>query len=215
MVKGIAKILVVDDEPDICNFVQSYFGRRDMDVKTTPSGIEAIKIVKTFKPDIILLDNLLEDITGVEALKSIREFDKKAKVVLITGCEFSEQQESDIRAIGITEYLHKPLVLEELAEVVYSILEHKPLPKVNKIHKTPVEEEKKSKGSVSHKLSNLLGIIRNKCENFTWNLEDDMYNDKTDKELLNMSVEIMKDIIKTVDRTTEVVDKIKKDEIKE
>lgn len=212
MAKRNPKILVVDDEKDVCQFVQSYFGRRNIDVLTTGSGLKAIDLVSSFKPDIILLDHILEDITGLESLKKIREFDKDVKVVLITGCEFSEEREKEIRESGITEYLHKPLVLEQLAEVVYSILEHKPLPAVTKIPKITTEKDKDSKGSISHKLSNLIGIIRNKCEIFVWNLDDNIYKDKTEKELLEMSVEIMKDVIKTADRTTEVIDKIKKTE---
>jgi len=214
MAKGIPKILVVDDEPDVCKFVQSYFGRRDMDVSTTPSGTEALTMIREIKPDIILLDNLLEDITGIEVLQSLREFDKEVKVVLVTGCEFSEQKEKEIRDIGITEYLHKPLVLEDLADVIYSILKNQPIRKIKKREQSPDNKKRDSKGSIGHKLSNLLGIIRNKCENFTWNLEDGIYEDKTDKDLVNMSSDVMKEVIQAVDRATEVIDEIKKNESK-
>lgn len=212
--KGGARILVVDDEPDVCQFVESYFGRRNMKVSTTASGAEALFLIKDFKPDIILLDHLLEDITGLEVLKRLRKTDKDLPVVVISGCEFTEEKEQEIRDLGITEFLHKPLILEELAEVIYSVLDHRPLPDLDKMRSSRRKRVQSSKGSLSHKLSNLVGIIRNKCENFAWNYEDKIYADKTDRELVEMSVGIMKEIIETVDRTTEVIEDVKKIEPK-
>lgn len=211
--KNNAKILVVDDEPDVCQFVQSYFGRRHIEVSTTGKGTEALFLIKNFQPDIILLDHLLKDITGFEVLKQLRKFDQEVPVVVISGCEFTKEKEEEFWSLGVKEFLCKPLILEELAEVVYSILDHKPLPLVlGKMRSVGRGRTKHSKGSAAHKLANLLGIIRNKCENFTSNLEDELYNDKTDQELVQMSAEIMKEIIKTVDRTTEVVDDIREAE---
>ncbi|MBN1869521.1 MAG: response regulator [Candidatus Omnitrophica bacterium] len=198
------KILVVDDEPDIREFITSYFGRRGVEVSTTPSGKEFLSMVRVSKPDLVLLDIKLKDISGIEALKLLREFDKETKVVIVTGQMYSEAEVKKIRALGVTEYLNKPLVLEELNGIVQSILGNKPLPPIKRVYKR-VEIDGGLRQEAAHQLANLLGIIRNKCENFTSNLEDHVYKDKTDKELVKMSASIMKDIIETVDRATEVI----------
>jgi len=198
------KILVIDDEPDICEFITSYFGRRGMMVSSTPSGVEALSMIEASKPDLILLDIKLEDMTGIEVLRRLREVNKETKVVIITGQMYSEEEVEKIRAFGVTEYLNKPLILDDLNQIVQSILGNRPLPPIKRIYKK-TEKHTDLPPHVAHQLANLLGIIRNKCENFTSNLEDNIYKDKTDKDLLRMSASIMENIIETVDRATEVI----------
>ena len=211
MTKIQPKILVVEDEPDVCNSLQSYFGRRGFLVSTTPSGTEALSIIKTSKPDIVLLDLKLaeeNDLNGVEVLKRLREHDKETKVIIITGQLFKDEEIEKIRSLGISEYLHKPIELEKLQSLLESILGRKfPSEAPVKITK-PTGPEDISLSSIAHELSNLLGIIRNKCENFTLDLEEGIYKDKSDKELLRMAVEIMNIIITTVDRAAQAVEKI-------
>lgn len=212
MGKERIKLLVVEDEPDICTTVQSYFGKRGFSVSTTGSGREALTMIKASRPDLVLLDISLNDLSGVEVLKELRQYDKETKVVIITGQLYGNEEVRKILALGISDYRHKPLVLEEIAKVVYEILDERP------IDLSGIKKKEKISGHSSseivHKLSNLLGIIRNKCENFTSNLGDGIYKNKTSEELVNMSVDIMNDIEETVDKTMEVVERIREDKKK-
>lgn len=211
MVKDNPKILVVEDEPDVCNSLQSYFGRRGFLVSTTPSGTEALSIIKASQPDIVLLDLRLADETelnGVEVLKRLREYDKKTKVVVITGQLYKPEQIEQIRSLGISEYLHKPIELEKLQNLLESILGRKFTSEVPVKITRPKESADISLGSIAHELSNLLGVIRNKCENFTLDIEDGISKNKSDKELLKTAVDIMNLIITTVDRATQAVERI-------
>ena len=211
MSKDNPKILVVEDEPDVCNSLQSYFGRRGFLVSTTPSGTEALSIIETSKPDIVLLDLKLaeeNDLNGVEVLTKLREHDKETKVIIITGQLFNDEEIEKIRSLGVSEYLNKPIMLEKLQNMLEVILGRKfPSEPTVKLTK-PQEPQDISLGSIAHELSNLLGVIRNKCENFTLDIEDGISKNKSDKELLAMAVAVMNIAIKAVDRTSEVVQKI-------
>ena len=205
------KMLVVEDEPDVCTAVQRYFGKRGFIISTTGSGREALSMIKASQPDLVLLDITLNDLNGVEVLKHLREYDKETKVVIITGQMYSPEEVESIVKLGISGYEHKPLILQYLEQLVNQITGYKPTSQLIKTKRTHVKNEKGSSGSVRHKLKNLLGIIRNKCENFTLNLRDGIYDDKSQKELIKMSVEIMTDVIETVDKSMEVVNRIKDD----
>ena len=206
------KILVVDDEPDICEFVQSYFGRRGMRVTAAPSGEKALAVLKDLTPDIILLDVTLGNIDGIEVLRRLRKFNQTSKVVIITGQAYSEEEVAKIKEIGATAFINKPLILEELAEVVYSILGNKPLPKLKAHFKRSDDAENISARDIIHRLANILGIIRNKSENFTLNIEDGVYNRTSDEDkdkLIDMSIEIMRENVKAIVRAMDIVEKIK------
>lgn len=202
------RLLVVDDEPDICTTVQRYFGKRGFIISTTGSGREALSMIEASKPDLVLLDITLNDLNGIDVLKNLREYDKETKVVIITGQMYPPEEVEQIVELGVSGYEHKPLILEDLERLVNQITGYKPVSQhLTEPKKKIVKTEKSS--SVRHKLKNLLGIIRNKCENFTLNLRDGMYDDKSQEELVKMSVEIMIDIMETVDKSTEVIESIR------
>ncbi len=210
MSKKNTKLLIVDDEPDICTAIQSYFGRRGFAVSTTGSGFEALSMIKASSPDIVLLDIALTDLSGVEVLKRLREHDQKTKVIIITGHMYPEGEIKKIVEIGVSGFENKPLVLNDVERLVCRAIGRKPTLKTSRRIKKAERRGDRSRKSIVHKLSNLLGIIRNKCENFTSNFEDGIYKDKSSDELVGMSVEVMKDIEETVDRAAKVVEQIKR-----
>ncbi|MFA5142880.1 MAG: response regulator [Candidatus Omnitrophota bacterium] len=111
------KILVVDDERDICDFVQSFFRERGYDVLTASSGEDALTAVKNDRPDLILLDIKMKGMDGIAALKHIKDLDKKIKVVMVTALEDQERMDEACR-LGACEYITKPLVLDHLERAV-------------------------------------------------------------------------------------------------
>ena len=111
------KLLIVDDEDDICNFVQSFFQERGYTVLTASSGEDALVTVKKEKPDLILMDIKMKGMDGIAALKHIRDFDKKVKVVMVTALEEQERMDEACR-LGACEYITKPLILDHLESAV-------------------------------------------------------------------------------------------------
>ena len=111
------KILVVDDELDVCDFVKSFFTERNFKVLTALSGEEALRAIRKENPHIVLLDMKMKGMDGLETLKRIRQIDKNMKVIMVTAVE--EHDKMDMaRKLGVSKYITKPLVLEELEAAV-------------------------------------------------------------------------------------------------
>src|SRR5947208_7298253 len=66
-------VLVVEDEASIASFVAAYLKNAGYNVRTTGSGTEALKLVESEKPALVVLDLMLPDIDGLEVCKRIRE----------------------------------------------------------------------------------------------------------------------------------------------
>ena len=111
------KILVVDDEIDVCDFVKNFFEERDFQVYTALNGNDAIRIVRKDKPELILLDVRMKGMDGIETLKKIREVDKKVKVVMVTAVVEQDIMDQASK-LGASKYITKPLILEELESTV-------------------------------------------------------------------------------------------------
>ncbi len=116
------KMLIVDDEQDIQDFAKRFFEKRDIDVITTGNGHEALLIVQTENPDMILLDVHMEQISGIDVLRRIRESGNQTKVIMVTGVE-DEDTINEAKSLGVINYIHKPLVLDELEKVVMAELD--------------------------------------------------------------------------------------------
>lgn len=117
------KLLIVDDETDVREFVSNFFKKRKVEVITASSGEEALATLNTKKFDLILLDIKMGGIDGIETLKRIKELNKNSKVIMVTGRKPEEEGSFDnCRQLGALDYIHKPLELDELEKVVLSAL---------------------------------------------------------------------------------------------
>lgn len=205
------KILVVDDEPDITSHCQSFFGRRGYLVNTTGSGVDAVSMAKTLKPDLIILDRTIPDMNGKDVLKKLREFDKNTKVIILTGHSLnSEEEKTEFYDLGISAYIEKPVVLQDLENIVVKIIGNNLVADVSKQQKLG-KPKSKSLRAIAHKMKNILGNMRSECEVFLLNKKDGLYKDKSKEELEQMSDDILDDVIKTVDQAIDVFNKIKED----
>jgi len=111
------KLLVVDDEHDICDFVKNFFQERGYDVLTALNGDEAISLAKSDKPDLILLDIKMKGMDGIATLKHIKENDRKQKVIMVTALEDRDKMEEACK-LGACDYITKPLMLDHLEQSV-------------------------------------------------------------------------------------------------
>lgn len=116
------RLLVVDDEIDICDFVKNFFKERNFEVLVAVDGQEALDIVKSKKPEIVLLDLRMPGMDGMDTLKEIKKMDKSTKVIIVTAVEDSEKAE-EAKHHGAIEYITKPLLLEQLERTVFMVAE--------------------------------------------------------------------------------------------
>ena len=112
------RLLVVDNEMDVCNFVKSFFEMRGFDVVTAFNGDEALKVLEHTKPDLVILDVMMRtDQEGLDYLPRIKKASPDSKVIMITGVDDKDSMES-AKKLGADDYITKPLVLEGLERAI-------------------------------------------------------------------------------------------------
>jgi DNA-binding NtrC family response regulator len=111
------KLLIVDDEIDIREFARNFFRKRNINVFTASGGHEAFEIIKEEKPDLVLLDVRMEEMTGVELLHKLKQEGIHSRVIMVTGIE-DEATVKEAKDLGVINYIHKPLILHELERIV-------------------------------------------------------------------------------------------------
>ncbi len=118
-VKEMAKLLIVDDEEDVREFAAKFFRKRKIDVAIAPSGEDALSFFAKERVDLVLLDIKMGGIDGIETLRRLKELDKNAKVIMVSGRKPDEERSFEkCRQLGALNYIHKPLELDELERVV-------------------------------------------------------------------------------------------------
>ncbi len=111
------KVLVIDDDPDICEIVSMALSKKGFFVKTAMDGEHGITVAREYMPDIVLLDNSLPDMDGKDVARSIKETDagKKAVVIMMTG---KESPKSELDTALYSGCLKKPFKLSDMVEYV-------------------------------------------------------------------------------------------------
>ena len=115
------RILVVDDEPDIVAILTKYFTDAGCSVDAASHGGDALIAVSQYRPDVVLLDVLMEGLNGVQVLERIRALDPAIRVIMISGSGDSTLRPRSL-AMGAFEYVPKPLSLSDLHRAVSAAL---------------------------------------------------------------------------------------------
>lgn len=108
----IAKILVVDDEQSITDLVSAYLEKEGFDFRIAADGQAGLKAVRTYKPDIVVLDIMLPQMDGLEMLSKLRH-ESDAYVIMLTA-KSDEMDKIIGLSIGADDYLTKPFSPREL-----------------------------------------------------------------------------------------------------
>jgi DNA-binding response OmpR family regulator len=115
------KLLIVDDEADVRDFARNFFRKRGVDVRIAGSGREALDSIGAERPDLVLLDIRMEQMSGVDVVRELRRRNDPLRIIIVSGME-DESIVQEVKALGVAGFIHKPLVLEELEKVVTSEL---------------------------------------------------------------------------------------------
>ena len=122
MKKTSAKILVVDDDPEIVEILKYNLSNSDFEVKVAYNGIQAVKKSKKFKPDIILLDVMMPEMNGIEACTEIRNIDnlKNVQIIFLSarGEDYTQIAAFDA---GADDYINKPIKPKILLKKITNI----------------------------------------------------------------------------------------------
>ena len=127
MASGKAKILVLDDEPDILEIVGYNLRNEGYEVKTALSGKEGIAIAKKFLPDLILLDVMMPGMDGMETCDIIRK-DSQLKDTIIAFLTARGEDYSQVAGFeaGADDYITKPVKPKVLVSRLKALLRRRP-----------------------------------------------------------------------------------------
>ncbi len=109
----MARVLVVDDEPDAVDLLQEFLAGKGYEVVTACNGEEALERVKADRPHVILLDVRMPRMNGLEVLRQVRQIDKEVGVIMVTAVN-EEDTGRQAMALGAFDYVVKPLDLAYL-----------------------------------------------------------------------------------------------------
>jgi two-component system, NtrC family, response regulator HydG len=115
------KILVVDDEGDICMLLKRFLSKNGFEVETAQNGKRGLQLVDEFQPDLVMTDFRLGDLTGSELLVNIKKRLPHVPVLIITG--YSDIKTAiNVMKQGAYDYITKPLFPDEILVTVRKAL---------------------------------------------------------------------------------------------
>ncbi len=122
----IKKILIVDDEPDILEFLSYNFRKKEFEVVIANNGVEGTKMAEQEMPDLIISDILMPEMDGIEMCKQIKTIELLNAIPFI----FLTAVSDDYKVLyamtsGANQYVSKPVKFDYLLTLVNDMLEEK------------------------------------------------------------------------------------------
>lgn len=114
-------LLVVDDQMGVRRLLFEAFNGPKYNVLTAGSGLEALELVSSDKPDIVLMDMKMPGMSGLETYREIAKNHDNLKVIIMTAYGELEIVSEAIK-LGVKEYITKPFDINELRELVAKVL---------------------------------------------------------------------------------------------
>jgi two-component system alkaline phosphatase synthesis response regulator PhoP len=138
------RILIVDDEPDIVEFLSFNFEKEGYDVKSASNGIEAIDVAFEFRPRLILMDLMMPEMDGIEACRVLRQNEENYDpfIVLLTARGEDYSQIAGFEA-GADDYVIKPVSPRVLISKMRALMKRK------KSEEDPLFPKKTSENSLT------------------------------------------------------------------
>ena len=116
-----ARILAIDDQPVILDLISAMCHSLGYDPLTASSGEEGVKLAARTNFDIVLTDLAMPGMSGLDVARRIRQINPRIPIVLVTGWE-ANLSRIELEASGITEVLYKPFRIEQLTEIIQSLI---------------------------------------------------------------------------------------------
>ncbi len=139
-------ILIVDDEPSILKSLSGILTDEGFEITTASNGYEALKIINTESPDLVLLDIWMPGIDGIETLKEIKKNYPFVQVVIITGHGTIETAIKSTK-LGAFDLIEKPLSIDKVIVTINNALNFRRLEEENKYLRKKMIEKNSISGN--------------------------------------------------------------------
>ncbi len=116
-----ARLLVVEDDPNILELLSASLRFAGFEVTTAMSGSAAVVAAKDRRPDLVVLDVMLPDLDGFEVIRMLREGGARTPVVFLTARDATDDKIRGL-TLGGDDYVTKPFSLEELTARIRAVL---------------------------------------------------------------------------------------------
>jgi CheY-like chemotaxis protein len=117
------RLLVVDDEADVCESLKSFLGRRGYEVTIAVTGLQAVEILEKETFPVVLLDLKMPYFDGWQVLRAVRPKHPNCKFIVVTGfiepaTNSSAGTEEELRQLGVHDFILKPIRMKEIYEIL-------------------------------------------------------------------------------------------------
>jgi DNA-binding NtrC family response regulator len=156
-VKRKKRVLAIDDEPTMIEWLQVLLEHAGYEVKTALIGTRGEEIFRTWHPDAVVTDMMLPDVDGIDLVRKCKQFDDDIEVIVITGQGNIPRSVEAVKA-GAFDFLEKPIDADRLLDKLEKAIKQKSLSDEN--------EQLKQKLQDRYKFQNIIGKSKNMQELF-------------------------------------------------
>lgn len=114
-------VLVIDDDPKLLKMLQRTLIYENLDVLTASNGLEALPLVQSLNPDLIIVDWMMPKMDGVSFIQRLRDEENKTMILMLTARDAIENRVEGLES-GADDYLVKPFAPAELVARVHAML---------------------------------------------------------------------------------------------
>ena len=123
MIMNKYKVLIVDDIPENIQTLGEMITDFDLDVKIAEGGQEAINIIDSYTPDIILLDLMMPRVNGWDVIDHVRKkYSKNEMVIIVVSLLNNKDNVDECYELGVNDYITKPVIKARLTSSIESHL---------------------------------------------------------------------------------------------
>ena len=155
-------VLVVDDDEDICDYMEMFLGESGYAVTTVTAGEKALAMLRKATFHLAIIDLMMPSMNGIELLEEIRKVDDDIPIILFTGHPTVETAIQAMR-FQVSDYVRKPFSVDEFTKVIESCLRkqgliHDPEEMLLVTIGISLRDARKSKGLTLKQLSRRTGL---------------------------------------------------------
>lgn len=119
------KLLIIDDEPDIIEFLSYNFRKRGFDVYSAGDGVEGLNAVSSSRPDIIVADIMMPRMNGITMCRQLKSSEHRDIPFIFLSATNDDYQVLSAMDAGADHYVSKPVRVSVLAQMITELIEEK------------------------------------------------------------------------------------------